>query len=315
MQPFLWTVTDHHSGNVRQAQALATALTAHAPHQTLHPVAPWRWFAPYALPGAARAFGPRFTNALSSPPTLAIGCGRQAALATRLLRRRGTRVVQILDPRIGPQHWDLVIVPEHDGLQGGNVIRMIGSLNPVDAIWLENARRQFSRLAVLPSPRTAWLIGGPTRHAPWTAADFEQQLASLADLLRQQGGSIMATVSRRTPLPIRARLRQWQTQQPGMFWQNAEEDGVNPYPGLLGWADRLLCTPDSVNMLSETCATDRPVFVSCTERVHGRLRKFLDTLSARERIRPFDDTLAAFSVTPLRETARIAAIVRERLAL
>src|SRR5699024_11471290 len=67
--------------------------------------------------GARHAFGADFAAALSAPPALAIGCGRQAALATRLVRDTGARAVQILDPRLDPSHWDLVIAPEHDGLR------------------------------------------------------------------------------------------------------------------------------------------------------------------------------------------------------
>src|SRR5690606_36242515 len=85
-----------------------------------------------------------------------------------------------------------------------------------------------------------------------------------------------------------------------------------PYPGLLAWADRIVCTPDSVNMVSEACATRAPVFVFDPQRTQGRPRRFLDALLARGRIRPVDDALARFDCEPLRETARIAAEVRER---
>jgi mitochondrial fission protein ELM1 len=94
-----------------------------------------------------------------------------------------------------------------------------------------------------------------------------------------------------------------------------ERDGVNPYAGLLAWADGVVCSPDSVNMLSEACATGVPVFVADPHRATGRIRAFIDALSAMGRIRPLDDALAAFPVEPLRETARAAAEVRARLNL
>ena len=75
---------------------------------------PWRWVAPRACCPAATTPSPDFAPMLDAPPSLAIGCGRQAALATRLLRERGARAVQILDPRIAAAHWDLVVAPEHD---------------------------------------------------------------------------------------------------------------------------------------------------------------------------------------------------------
>ena len=95
----LWTLTDGNAGNRRQVDALAAALT-HGPvlDWVLEPQAPWRWCAPRVVPGASAAFGASFAHVLGQPPHLAIGCGRQGALATRLLRQRGSTAVQILDP-------------------------------------------------------------------------------------------------------------------------------------------------------------------------------------------------------------------------
>jgi len=112
---------------------------------------------------------------------------------------------------------------------------------------------------------------------------------------------------------MRAALRRRYAGAPGVLWLGPE-DGANPYPGLLAWADRIVCSPDSVNMVSEACATTVPVFVSEPGRAAGRMREFLDTLLARGRIRALDSTLAPFAVEPLRETARVAEEVRARLA-
>jgi mitochondrial fission protein ELM1 len=84
---------------------------------------------------------------------------------------------------------------------------------------------------------------------------------------------------------------------------------------MLAWADRIVCSPDSVNMISEACATRAPVHVFDPARAQGRLREFLDSLLASGRIRAMDGVLAPFDVDPLRETARIAAEIRRRLSL
>ena len=115
----------------------------------------------------------------------------------------------------------------------------------------------------------------------------------------------------------RARLREALgrrfAETPGLAWLG-EKDGPNPYAGLLAWADRIVCSPDSVNMVSEACATRVPVFVFDPQRAHGRVRMFLDSLLQRGRIRAMDAVLASFEVEPLRETARVAEEVRARLA-
>jgi mitochondrial fission protein ELM1 len=313
--PCAWTLSDGHAGNVRQAAALARALGMPVERDVvLAAGALARALAPRRWPGVDRAFGPEFSRILQAPPALAVGCGRQAALATRLLRARGACAVQILDPRIAARHWDVVIAPEHDGLRGANVITLLGSLHPVDDAWLADARTRFASFAELPSPRTAVLIGGDSRHVRVDEAALSALLAQLEAALSRDGGSVLLTASRRTPPALLPQLRAFAGRWPGACWLGAD-DGENPYPGLLAWADRIVCTADSVNMISEACATSAPVFVFDPLQVHGRPRRFLDALLARGRIRPVDATLAGFGCAPLRETARVAEEVRGRIGM
>lgn len=308
-----WILTDGHAGNLRQARALADALALPARTTALQPRAPWKWAAPRCLPGSAAAFG----DALgmvgdAAASTLAIGCGRQGALATRLLGARGLACVQILDPRIAPKHWDLVIVPGHDRLRGGNVLTLLGSLNPVDDAWLAAARAAFADIGGLPGPRTALLVGGPTARFDVDARTFEGWLRQVRAAAVRDGGSVMATTSRRTPRAFVEAMRRTFDGLPGLVWTGSV-DGRNPYAALLGWADRIVCTADSVNMLSEAAATPVPVHVLGMDAVRGRPARFVHALREQGQVRAFDDGLAPFGRVPLRETARIAREVRQRL--
>lgn len=310
-------MTDGRAGNARQARALADALGLPSRDVVLEPRAPWRWCSPQRLPGAPSAFGDAFRTLLDDPAlpaTLAIGCGRQAALATRLLRARGATAVQILDPRLRSRHWDAVIAPQHDALRGPNVIDVLGSLNPVQDAWLGASRAAFAELGRLPGPRTAVLVGGPSPHLRMGPRDLDRWLHAVRALIEREGGSVLATASRRTPKAFVARLRQRLHGLPGLVWTDTG-DGRNPYAGLLGWADRIVCTADSVNMLSEACATRAPVFVAGLDRLRGRPRRYADALARAGRIRALDGTLAPFDAAPLRETQRVAAVLRERFGL
>ena len=222
--------------------------------------------------------------------------------------------MQLLDPRIDSRHWDLVIAPEHDGLIGDNVITMRGSLHPIDDLWLAQARRDAPHLAALPSPHTVLLIGGPTRHSALDDAGFLALLRDLRARARSDGGSFSAVASRRTPTHWRDALIDGDAAVPGLRWRD-QRDGPNPYAGLLAHADRIVCTPDSVNMLSEAAATLAPVFVWSSQAVQGRPRRFIDDVLASGRVHALDDTLAPFAVEPLRETMRIADEVKRRLGL
>lgn len=307
-------ISDGRAGNARQAQALADALNGgDAPHLHVLAAAPWRWLSPRRLPGAGHALGDGFAAALRTPPELAIGCGRQAALATRVLRDAGARAVQILDPRIDPCHWDLVVVPEHDPLRGSNVLTLLGSLNPVDDAWLAAARVRYPRPgAWRDSALTAVMIGGPTSAVAMTARAVVAFVRGLVDEASASGNALAITTSGRTPGDWLPALRDAVARSPATLW-TGEGDGPNPYAAMLAHADRIVCTPDSVNMLSEACATAARVeWVPFIAR--GRIAAFLSALEARQRARPLGSMLVIDN-TPLRETARIAEEVRRRLQL
>jgi len=310
-----WALHDGAAGNRRQALALAQALGLPVKEWSLQAGAPARWFAPRKWPGFDSAFGEEFAQAIGKhPPSLAIGCGRLAALATRQARDAGARAIQILDPRIDTRHWDLVIAPAHDQLRGDNVIELLGSLNSVDAAWLAQAREQAPDLGSLPQPRTAVLIGGPTRATRFDRGALEVMLAKLELTLAREGGSLVICGSGRTPREWAPLLRARYAGDGHRVWMDAS-DGANPYAGALGWADRIVVSPDSVNMVSEACATALPVFVAEPARATGRVRRFLESLESIGRIRAQPGDLESFTADPLRETARVAAEVRERLRL
>ncbi len=313
--PASWVLHDGAAGNRRQALALADALDLPGNETQLEHNRLARLLAPHVFPGAARLLGDDFSQRLRQPgPQLAIGCGRLAALATRLARGAGHRAVQILDPRLDPAHWDLVVAPEHDGLRGANVIALLGSLHPVDDDWLAGMRSHFASIGDLPGPRTAVLLGGPTRATRFNRGALEVLLAKLEFQLARDGGSLVLCGSRRTPPAWAPLLRARYAADGHRTWFDAS-DGENPYAGALAWADRIVVSPDSVNMVSEACATAAPVFVAEPDRATGRVHRFLRSLQARGRIRAQQRELDDFSVTPLRETARVAARVRERLGL
>ncbi|XUP36809.1 ELM1/GtrOC1 family putative glycosyltransferase (plasmid) [Xanthomonas axonopodis pv. vasculorum] len=309
-----WALSDGRAGNARQAEALARAVQPDA-YQPLHlqPSAPWRWAAPRRLPGARQAFGAAFARQLQQPPALAIGCGRQAALATRLLRAHGSRSVQILDPRLDPRHWDLLIVPEHDAPRGSNVLTLLGSLHPVDDAWLAAGRVAFPAIGGLPGPRLALLVGGPTDQVPWTPQALAALCTSLRAQLRALGGSLLVTTSRRTPGDAIATLRAACAGLPHLLWCD-ERDGPNPYAGLLGWGDAIVASADSVNLLSEACATRVAVAAAFAEQARGRVGTYLHALRQRQRLHPVTEVLAgAVDIVAVRETERIAMQVRARL--
>ncbi|MBP1475301.1 mitochondrial fission ELM1 family protein [Frateuria sp. MAH-13] len=312
-----WAITDTAAGNQRQALALAERLGLPVRPLVLEPRGPWAWLAPRLTLGAAVALPPDERARFGPPwPRVAVGCGRAAALFTRLLRPwSGGRcqAVQILDPRVAATHWDIVVAPRHDGLTGPNVLTPLGSLNPIDDEWLADARDAWPHLADLPAPRIGVLLGGPRRGIALDHAWARAFIDGLRALHERDGGSLLVLASRRTPPALAAALRDAFGHLPGLHWQG-EADGPNPYPGVMAWADRLVVTPDSVNMLSEACAVGCSVHTLAPAPLPEKLAHFHRALREGGLLHDLQVDAPARQ-PPLRETERIAARVRRQFGL
>jgi len=312
----VWLVSDGGAGNERQVHALADAMQLVSRSFHLRPRAPWRWFAPRLTAAALWGFPPALRRDLCPPwPALAIGCGRQAALLTRVLRERSagaTFTIQILDPRIATSHFDLVIAPRHDALNAENVIQTLGSLNPIDAAWLARAAQQNSALIQLPRPRIALLVGGPRRGAG-DAATLATLIERVDAWQRRDGGSVLVAASRRTPAAWRAQLRAAFRNGSTCFW-GGPEDGPNPYANYLAVADRICVTADSVNMLSEACAVGVPVISRLPANAPAKLAAFHAELRGLGWLHDIDvDFSTLQQPPPLREMAAVASKIWHRI--
>jgi mitochondrial fission protein ELM1 len=316
LQGECWVITDAAAGNQRQALALAEQLGLPVRHLILEPRRPWSWLAPRLMLGGGQGEPATQHQAFSPPwPGVAIGCGRAAALFTRLLRPLSDGqcyTVQILDPRMDPAHWDLVIAPRHDRVSGAHVVRPLGSLNPIDDAWLADGRASCPSFADLPRPRVGVLLGGPRQGIALDAAYAGELLIRLLEVRGREGGSLLVLASRRTPPAVMEIFRDALKDAPGLVWAD-RADGINPYPGVLGWADRLLVTPDSVNMLSEACATGCPVQTFVNAPLPAKLARFHQALREAGLLQQIDEPACAERPPPLRETTAIAGTLRERI--
>lgn len=239
-------------------------------------------------------------------PDIAIGCGRQAIAPLLALKKHNpdTFTVYVQDPRIDVSRFDLVIAPEHDNISGPNVEIMIGSPNRLTEDELIGQMLSFpDRLAELPRPRAAMLIGGASKTHKLGKAEHAAHMEAAHDLI-SQGYSLLITPSRRTP--------EWALKDYKLLESDHENVwgyfnvGPNPYFAFLGGADIILVTEDSTNMLTEAASTGKPVFTLPMQGTPGKFTHLYERLAARCNIRPFDGNFDAVAYEPLNETHRIA---------
>lgn len=308
----VWAVSDGRAGIENQALGLAEALARRAPiHITLKRVqlrTPWSWAPPGFTPAPRQALTID-SDAIAPPwPDIWIGCGRASVPLSMSVRRwsRGkTLVAQLQDPRVNPREFDVVVPPIHDQLEGPNVLPIVGACHRVTGERLEQALADYpSALDDLPGPRLAVLIGGKSKRQDISADRARAISDALAQVQRETGGTLMATLSRRTSDAARVQFRTWLAPHCTVFF---EGEGLNPYFAMLAACDHVFVTADSVNMATEAAATGKPVHVLGVDGPAGKLARFHQSLQRRGCARPFNGKLETWTYPPLLETDRVAA--------
>lgn len=310
----VWAISDGRAGIENQAVGLAEALGRRTPialtTKRIGVRSPWSWLPPGFVPAPRQAL--TVGSDLIEPPwpDIAIACGRAAtpfALGMRDWSNARTFVVVLQDPRVNPREFDVVIPPIHDGLEGQNVLPIVGACHRVTPEKIADAAETFpSPIEDLPSPRFAVLIGGKSKRQDISAKRARAIADSLTAVQRATGGSLMVTLSRRTSAAARLQFQTYLAPHCAIFF---EGEGVNPYFAMLGVADHIFVTEDSVNMATEAAATAKPIHILAVDGNAGKLARFHQSLARRGCARPFIGRLDTWSYPPLLETDRAAAAV------
>ncbi|HET7884105.1 MAG TPA: mitochondrial fission ELM1 family protein [Acetobacteraceae bacterium] len=305
-----WILSEGFAGLQAQALGLAEAAGLQPEIRVLAPSRPWKWLAASLWP-APLAVVP---DAVRAPlPELVIGCGGMAAAVGAALRRSGPPVVQVQHPRMSPQRFDVVVVNRHDELTGPNVVVTRTALHRATPARLAVAADVWRpRFAHLPRPLVAVLVGGNNGRFRLDAAVAAELAGQLAAMMRTDGVGLTVTPSRRTDPAATRVLVDTLVPHGAYVWDGA---GANPYFGMLGLADAIVVTVDSVSMVSEAVATAAPVMLA---KLPGRSRRnslFMEGLLREDRVRPFAGRLEIWPVKPLDDTPLAAAEMCRRLGL
>ena len=321
--PSVWPVSDGRAGNAAQVRSIVQALgttgrwmrIAHIQGEghrdkpvTLTPRMPWTW-----LPGGrwplVRLALPADQRAILTPPwpDIWIAAGRRSAPFTAAIRELSggkTLTVQILDPKSAHDAFDLIVVPEHDELDGPNVIRTVGAPSYFAPDDIEDAGQAFADLADEAGRACMVILGGDSKTHTFseTVADrLGEDLARLSGL----GWRLRITASRRTPVPIVAKMRALADRIGARFW-SGPEDGPNPYLAWLIYSDAAIVTEDSANMLSDAAWHGLPIHMARLEGSSPKFDRLHGSLIKRGCARWFEGFLEGWSYEPLREADRVA---------
>ena len=311
--PLVWVLTDGRPGHISQTLGLAEALVPAPIVKRIALRAPYRQASPFLGWAGGRALAAG-SAAIEPPwPDLIVTSGRSAIPVAFGIRRANggrTRLVNVQDPGYFRGRFDLIIVPEHDGLAGSNIMVTAGALGRVTPARLAEAKsRCDDQYAALPHPRVAVLVGGANavfRTPPSIIDRIARELANLA----AGGAGLMVTFSRRTGPMMEKAIHAALAGTTARIWDGT---GDNPYFAYLALADHILTTEDSASMVSEAAVTGKPVSILSLDGGSQKFARFHAAMAAKGATRRFAGRLESWSYPPLDETARAAAKVRKLL--
>jgi len=247
-------------------------------------------------------------------PRLIISIGRRSVpIALAIKRLSGAYALHIQNPKVPARLFDLVAAPAHDNFEGPNVVTTFGAVHGVTPERLAEAGAKFApRIETLPHPRIAVLLGGESQafsFPPETATGLGVKLATL---VRETGGSLLITPSRRTRPDTIEVLTKAIAETPHFLWDG---NGDNPYFAFLSLADAIVVTEDSVNMVTEAAGTGKPVYIQALPGRSTRLARFHTLMRERGATRPFEGHLESWRYAPVNDTEMVASHIRQALDL
>lgn len=247
------------------------------------------------------------------------GTGEDTVTEWADFKQRTSRVLNVylasilpddLNPRLC--EYDLIATPQ---LEGENVVRTIGVAHNVthSRIHSAQARHQY-RFSKLQAPIFALLLGGNTFYCDGFDAKHGRDLAErVYQLVHNHQGSLIVTNSRRTPAPaLQVILEVLSELEPLFFdWRSSPND---LYPAILGVAEVIIVTGDSLSMCSEGSYTGKPVLVDISEQATEIYhRQIMEGLFEYGAARHLQDYFEPWSYPPIDTTARVATAIQNKL--
>lgn len=254
-----------HAGDNTQLRALANALGWPMEWKTVVYAAREELLRPLGLATLAGLDSEKSSPLVPPWPDAVLMAGRGAESVAFWLKRHGNpglKTVFVGTPWADPAAFDLVIAtPQYALPDAANILQLGLPIHGVTPELLAEADKAFApRLAHLPKPFTALLVGGSSGPYAFTPEAARRLARQASDMAKTKGGSLLVTTSARTPAGVIDALVA-NISAPAHVHRWVRGDAENPFHAFLALADDIIVTADSVSMLSEAAATGKAVFL------------------------------------------------------
>jgi len=304
-------LTEGMHGMISQVEGLAKALDIDFTHHKVELNHLWKFIPPNLSPVSQNVFKKIDHDDFD----VIISCGRKSVIPSIHLKNTSNKKVfniHIQDPKVDLNHFDFIVAPEHDAIQGQNVISTKGAIHYLTENEISE-NKDYLNSFIIKDERKIWtlILGGPTKHYDYSTKNMKHIFTSLYKLLKKYDFQLVVIPSMRTPINTIHYAREF-------FGDNHTiimDVDKRAYLSALAISENIIVTCDSSSMISEAALTGKPIYIASIlpRKNDKRFQRFRNLFRELNIIRNLGEEIEKWNYQKLDETNRVANIIKQKI--
>ena len=298
-------------GMISQVEGLAKALDIDFTHHKVELNHFWKLIPPNLSPISQSVF----KKINHDDFDVIISCGRKSVIPSIHLKNTANKKVfniHIQDPKVNLNHFDFIVAPEHDAIEGENVISTKGAIHYLTENEISE-NKDYLNSFIKKDERKIWalIMGGPTKYYEYSRENIKAIFENLNNLNKQNNFQLVVIPSMRTPKNIIQYVKDY-------FGENhtvIETIDKKAYLSALAISEKIVVTCDSSSMISEAALTGKPIYVAniSPKKNDKRFQRFRNLFKELNITRNLGEEVENWNYQKLDETNRVANIIKQKI--
>jgi mitochondrial fission protein ELM1 len=304
-------LTEGMHGMISQVEGLAKALDIDFTHHKVELNHLWKLIPPNLSPVSQTVFKKIDHDDFD----VIISCGRKSVIPSIYLKKTSNKKVfniHIQDPKVNLTHFDFIVAPEHDGIEGQNVISTKGAIHYLTESEI-NENKDYLNSFIKKDERKIWalIMGGPTKYYDYSTKNMKHTFTSIYKLSKKHDFQLVVIPSMRTPLNTIHYAKEF-------FGENHTiimDVDKKAYLSALAISENIVVTCDSSSMISEAALTGKPIYVASIlpKKNDKRFQRFRNLFRELNITRNLGEEVENWNYQKLDETNRVASIIKQKI--
>ena len=304
-------LTEGMHGMISQVEGLAKALDIDFTHHKVELNHFWKLIPPNLSPVSQSVF----KKINHDDFDVIISCGRKSVIPSIHLKKTANKKVfniHIQDPKVNLNHFDFIVAPEHDSIDGNNVIITKGAIHYLTESEI-NENKDYLQSFIKKDQRKVWtlILGGPTKYYDYSIKNIKNIFTVIDKLLKKHDFQLVVIPSMRTPINTIHYAKQF-------FGDNHTvimDVDKKAYLSALAIAENIIVTCDSSSMISEAALTGKPIYVAniLPKKNDKRFQRFRNLFRELNITRILGEEIENWNYQKLDETNRVASIIKQKI--